>query len=162
MLKGTPEDNNVPHRTGIRQVTGKNKGVPSHKPIMWTEEHQRILERLIDCLVEPRVLGFPDFSKPFVLHTDASNQGLGAVLYQLQDEKFRVIAYSTWTLQLLCLFIHFIHFVYYFFLLLFNMSRLFLLFHRVVIVSVYNAAATPEFPSLGSIKYICLSITNCF
>ena len=39
-----------------------------------------------------------------------------------------------------------------------NTSRLFLLFHCVVIVSVYNAAATLEFPSLGSIKSVCPSI----
>ena len=52
------------------------------------------MERLIDCLVEPPVLSFPDFSQPFTLHTDASNQGLGAVLYQLQNGKLRVIAYT--------------------------------------------------------------------
>ncbi len=47
---------------------------------MWTDKHQEILEGLIDCLVEPPILAFPDFSQPFVLHTDASNQGLGAIL----------------------------------------------------------------------------------
>lgn len=99
MLKGTTEDNNVSqNQTNTKQVTRKSKGVPSHKSIVWTEEHQRILERLIDCLVEPPVLGFPDFSKPFILHTDASAQGLGAVLYQQQDNKLRVIAYGSRTL----------------------------------------------------------------
>lgn len=56
--------------------------VPSSKPIEWTEHHQEILEKLIECLVQPPILGFPDFSQPFILHTGASNQGLGAVLYQ--------------------------------------------------------------------------------
>lgn len=43
--------------------------VPSHTHIEWTDNHQQILEKLIDCLVQPPVLAFPDFSKPFVLHT---------------------------------------------------------------------------------------------
>ena len=72
--------------------------MPSHTPIVWTDRHQTILEQLIDCLVEPPVLGFPDFAKPFVLHTDASNQGLGAILYQHQEGKLRVIAYGSRTL----------------------------------------------------------------
>ena len=82
----------------MRRVTGKRKGVPSNQPIVWTEEHEHILERLIDCLVEPPVLGFPDFSQPYTLHTDASNRGLGAVLYQQQNGKLRVIAYGSRTL----------------------------------------------------------------
>ncbi len=69
--------------------------VPSQSHIEWTDTHQQILEQLIDCLVQPPVLAFPDFSKPFVLHTDASNKGLGAVLYQQQDGKLRVIAYGS-------------------------------------------------------------------
>ncbi len=42
------------------------------------------VSKLIDCLIQPPILGFQDFSKAFVLHTDASNQGLGAVLNQNQ------------------------------------------------------------------------------
>ena len=67
-------------------------------PILCTEEHQQALQQLIDCLLHPPVLCFPDFTEPFTLHTDASYQGLGAVLYQKQDSKLRVIAYVSRTL----------------------------------------------------------------
>lgn len=43
-------------------------------------------------------LAFPDFSKPFTLHTDASTQGLSAVLYQEQAGKMWVISYASLTL----------------------------------------------------------------
>lgn len=78
----------------------KNKNVvPSHTQIEWTDAHQVILEKLIDCLVQPPILAYPDFSQPFILHTDASNKGLGAVLYQRQNGKLRVIAYGSRTLS---------------------------------------------------------------
>lgn len=41
--------------------------VPSNKPILWTDKHQRALEQLIDCLLYPPVLGFLDFTQPFVV-----------------------------------------------------------------------------------------------
>ncbi|KAJ7991697.1 hypothetical protein DPEC_G00286570 [Dallia pectoralis] len=99
LLKGATVNHISPqNKKNTRQGTAKSKGVPSNKLIVWTGGHQQILERLIDCLVEPPVLGFPDFSQPFVLHTDASNQGLGAVLYQHQNGNLRVIAYGSRTL----------------------------------------------------------------
>ena len=44
-------------------------------------------------------MAFPDYNSPFILYTDASNDGLGAVLYQVQDGKRRVIAYGSRTLS---------------------------------------------------------------
>ena len=55
--------------------------LPSSQPITWTEQHQEVLCQLIEYLVHPPLLGYPDFEKPFVLHCDASQEGLGAVLY---------------------------------------------------------------------------------
>ena len=79
---------------------GKKKSAQqsSRTPVDWRGEHQRILEQLIDRLTEPPVLAYPDFTCPFTLHTDASQKGLGAVLYQKQDGKMRVIGYGSRTL----------------------------------------------------------------
>jgi len=39
------------------------------------------------------IVTYPDFEKPFILHTDTSEEGIGAVLYQKDDQgKERIIA----------------------------------------------------------------------
>ena len=43
-------------------------------------------------------MAYSNYSEPFVLHTDASEKGLGGALYQRQDGKLRVIAYGSRTL----------------------------------------------------------------
>lgn len=40
------------------------------------------------------ILAFPRLDVPFILDTDASDSGLGAVLSQVQDGKDNVIAYA--------------------------------------------------------------------
>jgi hypothetical protein len=65
------------------------------KPWTWGNEEQQAFDQLSSILTEPPILGYADFSQPFELHTDASPQGLGAVLYQKQQGHKRVIAYAS-------------------------------------------------------------------
>ena len=76
----------------------KPNQAPSSKPVKWTELHKEALNTLIDALIGPPVMAYPEFDKPFVLHTDASQEGLGAVLYQRQEGIMRVIGYASKTL----------------------------------------------------------------
>ena len=48
----------------------------------WTEEEQKAFESLRDLICSDPILQFPDFSKPFLVTTDASHYALGAVLSQ--------------------------------------------------------------------------------
>ena len=41
------------------------------------------------------MLAYSDYTKPFVLNIDTGGDGLGAVLYQEQDDKECVIAYAS-------------------------------------------------------------------
>ena len=64
------------------------------KPIgeLWDDKCQGAFEELRMKLTSTDVLGYSDYTKPFVLETDASFKGLGAVLSQEQDGRLRVIA----------------------------------------------------------------------
>lgn len=62
----------------------------------WTSECQEAFEKLKGILISPPILAFPNFEKPFVLATDASGVGIGAVLKQKGDDgKERVVAYAS-------------------------------------------------------------------
>ena len=76
---------------------GKHKPQPTFQ---WTDACQNAFGTLINKLSSAPILAFPYFALPFILHTDASGDGLGAALYQIQDGKARVIAYGSRSLQL--------------------------------------------------------------
>ena len=76
----------------------KTKQLDSRRKIVWTEEHQKIIEEMVEYLKSPEVIAYPDFDLPFTVHCDASHDGLGAVLYQKQKEKMRVISFASRTL----------------------------------------------------------------
>ena len=63
---------------------------------VWTDECQDAFNELRRCLCSAPVLAYPDFSRPFILDTDASDVGIGAVLSQVDGEgRERVIAYGS-------------------------------------------------------------------
>ena len=65
----------------------------------WTEEYQTAFEHLKHLCSQTPILAYANYQKPFKLHTDASENGLGTVLYQKQDDDTeRVIAYASRTL----------------------------------------------------------------
>ena len=69
-------------------------------PFSWTEKQQNAFDRLKEMLVKAPILGYPDFEKPFIIYTDASGIGLGAVLSQVkEDGKEHVIAYASRSLS---------------------------------------------------------------
>ncbi len=62
---------------------------------LWSSECQSAFELLKEKLTSAPVLRYADFSLPFILETDASHEGLGAILYQQQGGCKRVIAFAS-------------------------------------------------------------------
>ena len=61
----------------------------------WTEDRLRAFRDLSASLCKPPVLCYPDFTKPFILATDASNTALGVVLSQCNEDGEHPVAYAS-------------------------------------------------------------------
>ena len=86
----------------LKKLLQNLEGTPSQKKkfkVCWGPEQQEALETLQRICTESPILAYADVKALFVLHTDASGDGLGAVLYQVQDGQKRVKAYSSRSLS---------------------------------------------------------------
>ena len=67
---------------------------------MWSKECQEGFDALKHALTTAPVLAYPDYTQPFILETDVSLKGLGAVLSQKgKDREVHVIAYASRSLR---------------------------------------------------------------
>lgn len=73
----------------------REKKTKQSPPWIWGETQQKAFDDIKTKLCRPPVLSYADYTKPFIVHTDASSEGLGAVLYQVQSGQEKVIAFAS-------------------------------------------------------------------
>lgn len=71
------------------------KGGRKGKHIRWTEEADRAFVELKTKLTTTPILCVPDYSKEFCVQCDASNNGIGAVLFQMVGDDEKPVAYTS-------------------------------------------------------------------
>lgn len=62
---------------------------------IWTKDCQTAFDKIKKMLTNPPVLAYPDFSKPFIITTDASKYACGAVLSQEIDGFEKPVAFAS-------------------------------------------------------------------
>lgn len=75
----------IPMVSKITAVLNKIRTAPNLASV-WDESHDQAFNDLKQALLNCLPLSFPDFTKEFIVATDASDHGLGAVLYQLGED----------------------------------------------------------------------------
>ncbi|VDH94045.1 Hypothetical predicted protein [Mytilus galloprovincialis] len=69
------------------------KGQPNQ--VRWEAIHERAFSSLKNALVKAPVLKLPNFSQVFILQTDASDNGIGAILLQDEDNIRLPVSYAS-------------------------------------------------------------------
>lgn len=103
--------------TGVRRILGMvgwySKFIPNYTKVVapliellskknkfdWGERQDAAFIEIKRKMTEAPIIACPDYSRPFFLQTDASNIGLGAVLFQRDGDKENVIAYRSRSLK---------------------------------------------------------------
>jgi hypothetical protein len=65
----------------------------------WTSDQQQAFDTLKHALVSPPILRYPDFTKQFIVNTDASATSIAAILTQVHNDVEHPICYSSRTLN---------------------------------------------------------------
>ncbi len=70
------------------------------KLCQWNEKTTKQFTALKQALVQAPILAYPDYSEPFVVHSDASDIGISAVLLQYVDKVLKPISFASRKLSL--------------------------------------------------------------
>uniref|UniRef100_A0A3B5QV78 ribonuclease H n=1 Tax=Xiphophorus maculatus TaxID=8083 RepID=A0A3B5QV78_XIPMA len=92
LTKGYP-----PVNKGQKAVDSNSVYLKKSEPFgdRWTLACTTAFKKVIQCLTNAPVLAFADPTKPYILHVDASFDGLGAVLNQEHPEGLRPVAFAS-------------------------------------------------------------------
>ena len=81
----------INHYADLARPLDKLTGKGTH--FSWNDQRQVAFERLKKALLQAPVLQLADVSRPFRVHTDASDVSIAAVLMQSKDDEFHPVAY---------------------------------------------------------------------
>ena len=73
-------------RQPLYDLTNRENKDKKSKLLDLPQEAREAFDHLKAACLQAPILSFPDLSKPFLLETDASSKGLGAVLSQKQSD----------------------------------------------------------------------------
>ena len=80
-------------------ISGENAD-KKKAPVVWTSVCQEAFDQLKKICTEAPVFAYPDFTKPFKLHINACDKGLGTIVYQEQaDGKEKPISFASRSLN---------------------------------------------------------------
>ena len=85
----------LPLRKLLIGLESRGKKAAKHTPVDWGEEEQTAFDTLKSLCCKAPILAYSNYKLPFILHTDSSLEGLGAVLYQVLNGVKRVIVYTS-------------------------------------------------------------------
>ena len=87
----------IPHFTTIASCL--TRLTEKDVKFQWGDEEIKSFEKLKQYLTSAPILSYPKDKGRFIVDTDASNFGIGAVLSQIQDGQEKVIAYASKSLS---------------------------------------------------------------
>jgi hypothetical protein len=82
------------HIRHFADLTGPLEAVKNQKQLVWSDTLNKCFDTTKDALLRAPFLQYPDFSKPFHIAVDASNTGVGGVLYQPKSVDEHVSAHN--------------------------------------------------------------------
>ena len=70
------------HRSTLLAPLTELTSKAAKKKCIWTDQHERCFLAIKELMARDVILSYPDFSKKFIMYTDASDYQLGAVIMQ--------------------------------------------------------------------------------
>ena len=82
----------IPNYAIASPLTDKTKAKEPNR-ITWGEHQQLAFNKLKQCLSKAPILMLPDFEKQFIIRTDASDLGIGAISFPVAFASRKLLSY---------------------------------------------------------------------
>jgi len=82
------------HIRHVAEITGPLEAIKNHKILIWSDTLETCFQACKAAVAKAPFMKYPDFTRPFHIATDASNTGVGGVLFQPSVDDENVTAHN--------------------------------------------------------------------